>query len=415
LGVPEEFILKEKEIKDLAKLKKDLTALTVALDRVSEMEPFMNLLANFLWRQEAKTIMNKAIAMKDEKLSEFLGSAPKEIKMASSKEFEDICEKLKGKGQLCVDERAVYEKLVEFLEADKLPMAKVSRFVDANRAEHGKNPKIEKYLDLLFNVSKIFNNQEFMKVDWLSEELKDLRFGETKTYWKLQDITRGIENAKREKFNLQANRIRVSSLQATKYDLLKIQDMPKLKESKAQECIKTFGDLPDLINLDFQEEISLTRSELLELDKLNKTIEAMKKKLLENINKDKLKSVDSSVTEYTALLATYQSVNYSSDKTESLIEILYTAIKAKCLLDEIQFGVDGKSISVWESIAQKLSQENVLKGQMMSKTVQVRAFINKVENIKSWTKGTNKYDLATFQKQLKEVQKFSGLIDFNND
>ena len=81
------------------------------------------------------------------------------------------------------------------------------------------------------------------------------------------------------------------------------------------------------------------------------------------------------------------------------------------------FGTEGKSISVWESIYQKLcpSTHVQLKGKMNSKIVQVQAFISKVENIKNWIPGTEKYDLAVFQKQLKEVEKFVNKIDFKSE
>lgn len=129
-------------------------------------------------------------------------------------------------------------------------------------------------------------------------------------------------------------------------------------------------------------------------------------------------SLESTIVKYKSIIAKYCSNNYSSDKTEDLIENFYTLLKACCLLNGTTFGTDGNSLAVWESIVEKLpyDKDSIIKNQMLAKTVHVRAFITKVENIKSLNSSKqNKYDLEYFQKHLKDIKKYSDLIDFNTE
>ena len=397
------LILKDKDIKDLNRLKNDLAHLVANLKREEEMESFMNLLACFLWKQEAMSIMDKPNNIKDEKLSQMLESAPKSIKSGNSKEFNQIAARLKGKGQVMVDERQVYDKVFNFLDTKTLQYEKINRFIEANRGVK-ENIKIEKYLDLLQNMVKIFNNEEFLKVDWLLEELIDTKLIDTESYIKLDQIKNDIENAKREKCNLQANRLR---LQTNSFN-------HKLKDTKAAESLKYFEKLPKGVMADFIEEINKTKGELNEIEQLKVKVEDFKKKNLGNSAAKNLKEVqiDSVIAEYENMMKAYGDLMYNSEKTETLLENLRNTIKAYCLLEGKEFLYEGKSLAVWEKICDSFLAENPLKSIMMTKIVSVRAFLDKVDTIKNWTKGTEKPDINNLRSHLKEAQKFQEEIDF---
>ena len=286
-------------------------------------------------------------------------------------------------------------------------------FVEINRNVK-KCENIEKYLDLLDDVTRVFENNDFLKCEWLIEELMDMKLSEVKTYHRLQATKTNIENAKREKCNLEANRMRVSNLQKSLIDYNHVKEIVRFKDTKAQESLKCFNELPDLIKKDFIEEINIINKELKQIDGFSHCIDALSKKLSAGIAENNL-NLDNMIKEFNSILNNYQLSNYGSEKTDNMIEDVYNTLKGGCLLENKEFGIDGKSINTWENVISRIAMNHPLRGQMNQKTVQVRAFINKVENIKAWSKGSEKYDIASFKRQLNEVKKFSEHIDFNSD
>ncbi len=107
-------------------------------------------------------------------------------------------------------------------------------FIEINRGVK-KSDMVEKYLDLLEDVVKVFNNNDFLKCEWLIEELLDMKLSDVKIFHKLQQIKTNIENAKREKCNLEANRMRVSSSQKAECDFNHVKELMRFKDTKAQE------------------------------------------------------------------------------------------------------------------------------------------------------------------------------------
>lgn len=80
------FVLKDKEIKDISKLMKDFTDMSVNLNRQEEMEKYSNLLKTFIWRQKARVQVNKAF--NEDKLNEMLTTAPEDLKNTQCDEID---------------------------------------------------------------------------------------------------------------------------------------------------------------------------------------------------------------------------------------------------------------------------------------------------------------------------------------
>ena len=106
------FVLKDKEIKDISKLIKDLTDMSVNLNRQEEMEKYLNLLKTFIWRQKARIQVNKAF--NEDKLNEMLTTAPEDLRNTQCDEIDLLSKKINGKGQTVVEEKQIFEKVCEF-------------------------------------------------------------------------------------------------------------------------------------------------------------------------------------------------------------------------------------------------------------------------------------------------------------
>ena len=169
-------------------------------------------------------------------------------------------------------------------------------FVEINRNVK-KCEGIEKYLDLLDDVTKVFENNDFLKCEWLIEELMDMKLSEVKIYHRLQATKTNIENAKREKCNLEANRMRVSNLQKSLIDYNHVKEIVRYKDTKAQESLKCFNELPDLIKKDFIEEINIINKELKQIDGFSHCIDALSKKLSAGIAENDL-NLDNMIKEF---------------------------------------------------------------------------------------------------------------------
>ena len=121
------------------------------------------------------------------------------------------------------------------------------------------------------------------------------------------EITHNIENAKREKCNLQANRIRVSNMQKSLCDnpIFHNKQIQRIKLSKVIECLKCFNELPCNIREDFTDEIEIINKEIDENQTLLLKVEDLIKKFTKKIDDNTLDLENEAIKEYYEISKVY--------------------------------------------------------------------------------------------------------------
>jgi len=105
------FVPKDKDVREIQKVKKEVILAAKELKRTDEILPFINLINIFLWKLEARILINKNICDED-KLTSMIENAPKDTKKVQ--EYINLEKKLRVRGQYVVEEKAIYGKVLEF-------------------------------------------------------------------------------------------------------------------------------------------------------------------------------------------------------------------------------------------------------------------------------------------------------------